>query len=246
MIEWTHLRENPHIRRIGTLLLCALTACLLSLARFGGLQLPLNAALAAALSPAGGIAVLAGMIIVPAVFVFSGGDAAALNKGPGLMFITLPNVFDSMRGGQILGTVFFVLVALAAMTSSISLTETVVSILMEKFNLKRIPACLLTVVICLLLGMLSVLGYSAWSGVEIIGMQFLDFFDFISNNIMMPIVALLTCILIGWVVKPKYVEEEVLVSQPAFRARLLLSVMLRYVCPICMIIILLTPFVTEI
>ena len=193
-----------------------------------------------------GIAVLAGMIIVPAVFVFSGGDAAALNKGPGLMFITLPNVFDSMRGGQILGTVFFVLVALAAMTSSISLTETVVSILMEKFNLKRIPACLLTVVICLLLGMLSVLGYSAWSGVEIIGMQFLDFFDFISNNIMMPIVALLTCILIGWVVKPKYVEEEVLVSQPAFRARQLLSVMLRYVCPVCMIIILLTPFVTEI
>ena len=94
--------------------------------------------------------------------------------------------------------------------------------------------------------MLSVLGYSAWSSVKVIGMQFLDFFDFISNNIMMPIVALLTCILIGWVVKPKYVEDEVLVSQERFRARTLLSVMLRFVCPVCMIIILLTPFVTDI
>lgn len=193
-----------------------------------------------------GIAVLAGLIIVPAVFVFSGGDASALNAGPSLMFITLPNVFDSMTGGQIVGAVFFILVALAAMTSSISLMETVVSIIMEKFRLKRIPACLITVLICLLLGMLSVLGYSAWSSVKLIGMQFLDFFDFISNNIMMPVVALLTCILIGWVVKPKYVEEEVLVSQKHFRARMLLSVMLRFVCPVCMIIILLTPFITDI
>lgn len=193
-----------------------------------------------------GIAILAGLIIVPAVFVFSGGDASALNAGPSLMFITLPNVFNSMTGGQIVGAVFFILVALAAMTSSISLMETVVSIIMEKFRLKRIPACLITVLICLLLGMLSVLGYSTWSSVKVIGMQFLDFFDFISNNIMMPIVALLTCILIGWVVKPKYVEDEVLVSQERFRARTLLSVMLRFVCPVCMIIILLTPFVTDI
>lgn len=193
-----------------------------------------------------GIAILAGLIIVPAVFVFSGGDASALNAGPSLMFITLPNVFSTMAGGQILGAVFFVLVALAAMTSSISLMETVVSIIMEKFKLRRIPACIITVLVCLLLGMLSVLGYSAWSHIELIGMQFLDFFDFISNNIMMPVVALLTCILIGWVVKPKYVEEEVLASQKHFRARMLLSVTLRYVCPVCMVIILLTPFVTDI
>ncbi len=193
-----------------------------------------------------GIAILAGLIIVPAVFVFSGGDASALNAGPSLMFITLPNVFSTMAGGQIVGAVFFILVALAAMTSSISLMETVVSIIMEKFKLRRIPACIITVLVCLLLGMLSVLGYSAWSHIELIGMQFLDFFDFISNNIMMPVVALLTCILIGWVVKPKYVEEEVLASQKHFRARMLLSVMLRYVCPVCMVIILLTPFVTDI
>jgi len=193
-----------------------------------------------------GIAVLSGLIIVPAVFVFSGGDPNALNKGPGLMFITLPNVFQSMTGGHIIGTVFFILVTLAAMTSSISLMETVVSIIMEKFHVRRIPACLMTVAACIMLGMLSVLGYSSWSNFTILGQQFLDFFDFISNNIAMPVVALLTCTLIGWVVKPKYVEEEVLISEKKFKGRHLLSVMLRYVCPVCMIIILLTPFVTDI
>lgn len=193
-----------------------------------------------------GIAVLAGMIIVPAVFVFSGGNQEALQAGPSLMFITLPNVFASMKGGQILGTAFFLLVTLAALTSSISLTETVVSIIMEKFNLKRLTACLIAAVICMVLGMLSVLGYSAWSEVKIIGMQFLDFFDFISNNIMMPVVALLTCILIGWVKGTKFVEEEVKESAEKFKAYALLHIMLRYVCPVCMVIILLTPFVTEI
>lgn len=193
-----------------------------------------------------GIAILAGLIIVPAVFVFSGGDKEALQAGPSLMFITLPNVFRTMKGGQIVGTAFFLLVALAALTSSISLTETVVSIIMEKFHKKRMTACLITAAICVAFGMLSVLGYSAWSHVEIIGMQFLDFFDFISNNIMMPIVAFLTCILIGWVKGTKYVEEEVLVSAKKFKAYALLHIMLRYVCPVCMVIILLTPFVTDI
>lgn len=193
-----------------------------------------------------GIAVLAGMIIVPAVFVFSGGDASALNAGPSLMFITLPNVFHSMAGGQLVGAAFFLLVALAALTSAISLAETVVSIIMERFHMKRIAACCITFGICLVLGMLSVLGYSSWSEITIFGMQFLDFFDFISNNLMMPIVALLTCILIGWVAKTSFVEDEVRVSAPKFRSAMLLRIMLRYVCPVCMVIILLTPFVTEI
>ena len=92
-----------------------------------------------------GIAFLAGMMIIPAVFAFSGGDKSALNAGPSLMFITLPNVFESMAGGRAIGTVFFVLVALAALTSSISLMETIVSIIMEKFKLKRIPACLVVI-----------------------------------------------------------------------------------------------------
>ncbi|MCQ2978794.1 MAG: sodium-dependent transporter [Clostridia bacterium] len=189
-----------------------------------------------------GIAFLAGLIIVPAVFAFSGGDAAALNAGPSLMFITLPNVFASMKGGQIIGALFFILVALAALTSSISLFETIVSIVMEKFNLKRLPSVLICTVVLVVLGMTSVLGYSIWSDFTIMGYQFLDFYDFISNNILMPIVALITCILIGYFAKTKFVEDEVLEGEKKFNAKGLYKVMILVICPICMILILLTPF----
>ncbi len=192
------------------------------------------------------IAFLAGLIIVPSVFVFSGGNTDTLKAGPSLMFITLPNVFESMKGGQIIGAVFFVLVALAALTSSISLMETVVSIICEKFKIKRIPCCLIVIVLCVAIGMLSVLGYSIWDTVTIFGYQFLDFFDFISNNIMMPIVAFLTCMLISYVVGTKYIEDEVTLGQQRFKSRALFRVMVKYICPVCMIIILITPFVTTI
>lgn len=192
------------------------------------------------------IAFFAGLIIVPSVFVFSNGDPDALKAGRSLMFITLPNVFDSMAGGQIIGTVFFILVALAALTSSISLMETVVSIICEKFKIKRIPCCLIVIALCVAIGMLSVLGYSVWDTVTIFGYQLLDFFDFISNNIMMPIVAFLTCVIISYVVGTKYIEDEVTLGQKRFKSKALFNVMIKYVCPICMIIILVTPFVTKI
>lgn len=192
-----------------------------------------------------GVAFLAGLIIVPGVFAFSGGDAAALNAGPSLMFITLPKVFASMKGGQIVGAAFFVLVALAALTSSISLFETMVSIIMEKFNLSRFVSCLIGIGFLFILGMTSVLGYGSWSNVTIFGYQFLDFYDFISNNIVMPIVALLTCILIGWFAKTKFVEDEVLLGETRFKAKKLFKVMILVICPICMIAILVTPFVTS-
>ena len=188
------------------------------------------------------IALLAGLIIVPSVFVFSGGDADALNAGPGLMFVTLPKVFDSMRGGHIVGAAFFVLVAFAALTSSVSLFETMVSIVSEKFGANRTASTVINLVIVLVMGMLSVLGYSSWSDVTIFGYQILDFFDFISNNIMMPIVALLTCILIGYIVKPKYIEDETTLNGETFKSKGLYEVMTKVVCPIFMIIILLTPF----
>lgn len=189
-----------------------------------------------------GVAFLAGLIIVPAVFAFSGGDAAALNKGPSLMFITLPNVFASMKGGQFIGSLFFILVALAALTSSISLMETMVDIICEKFNLKRLPGTIIAFLVILVLGMLSVLGYSLWDKVTILNLQILDFFDMISNNVMMPIVALITCILIGYVVKPKFIEEEVLLGEKKFGAKGLFRVMIKYVCPVGMIVILITNF----
>lgn len=190
------------------------------------------------------VAFLAGLIIVPAVFVFSGKDK--LNAGPGLMFITLPKVFDSMPAGQFIGAAFFILVALAALTSSISLMETVTAVVIEKFKLSRVKSCVIVIIFTLIVGMLSVLGYSTWSDVEIFGMQILDFFDFSTNNIMMPILAFLTCIMIGYVVKTKYIEEEVIHGEKKFKSKRLYNVMIKVVCPICMIIILITPFVTKI
>ena len=192
------------------------------------------------------VAFLAGMIIVPAVFIFSNGDSSALKAGPGLMFNTLPKVFASMPAGQYIGAAFFILVSLAALTSSISLMETVTAVVIEKFRLSRVKSCIIVIFITFLIGMLSVLGYSAWSDIKLFGMQILDFFDFITNNIMMPVLAFLTCILIGYVVKTKYIEEEVMLGEKRFRSKLLYNVMIRFICPICMLMILITPFVTEI
>lgn len=188
------------------------------------------------------VAFLAGLIIVPAVFVFSNGDAAALNAGPSLMFITLPNVFASMKGGQFIGALFFILVALAALTSSISLMETMVSIVCEKAKVNRTGGTIVAFAVILGLGSLSVLGYSVWENVTVFGYQILDFFDFISNNVMMPIVSLVTCILIGFVAKTVYIEEEVLLGEDKFKAKGLFRIMVKYVCPVCMIAILVTPF----
>ncbi len=187
-----------------------------------------------------GIAFFAGLMIIPAVFAFSGGDESALGQGPGLMFVTLPKVFDSMAGGSIVGAVFFVLVLLAALTSSISLMETIVSICMDKFKLKRIPACIAVLVFSVLLGLVSTLGYGIWAEVKVIGMQFLDFFDFISNTVIMPIVALITCILIGFVIKPSAVIEEVESGNTKFKSKKLFVVMIKYIAPVFLLVILAT------
>ena len=157
-------------------------------------------------------AFFAGLMIIPAVIAFNGGDPSQVNSGPSLMFISLPMVFDSMKFGTIIGAVFFLLVLFAALTSSIALMETLASVIMDKFKLKRIPATLIIIAICLVVGMLSCLGYGPWESVTIIGMQFLDFFDFISNSVLMPIVAVLTCVLIGHVVGTKVVADEVKVA----------------------------------
>ena len=184
-----------------------------------------------------GVAFLAGLMIIPAVFAFSGGDPAALGQGPGLMFVTLPKVFNIMPAGSIIGAVFFLMVLLAALTSSISLMETIVSIFHDKFNLDRKICCLIVLGICLLLGIPSSLGYSLWAEVKILGMQFLDFFDFISNNILMPLVALATCIFVGFILKPKTVILEVEESGK-FRLKSMFSVVIRFVAPVCILAIL--------
>ena len=184
-----------------------------------------------------GIAFLAGLMIIPAVFAFSGGDPSALNAGPGLMFITLPKVFEAMWGGQVLGAIFFVLVLLAALTSSISLMETVVSVLQDKLKWGRKVTCLAVFVGSVALGLLSIFGYGMWADFKLLGMQMLDFFDFITNSALMPLTAFFTAILVGYVVKPKTVADEVELSGN-FRLKKLFVVMIKYVAPVFLLIIL--------
>ena len=184
-----------------------------------------------------GIAFMAGLMIIPAVFAFSGGDKAALGKGPGLMFVTLPKVFEAMKGGTIVGIVFFVLVLFAALTSSISLMETVVSIVRDKLGWGRKVTCLVVFVGCIILGVPSALGYGAWADITVFGMAFLDFFDFTSNSIIMPIVALLTCIFVGYVLKPKALIEEMEIGGK-FSAKKLFTVVIKYIAPIFIVLIL--------
>ena len=184
-----------------------------------------------------GIAFFAGLMIIPAVFAFSGGDESALGKGPSLMFVTLPKVFETMPGGSVIGAIFFLMVLFAALTSSISLMETIVSIVMDKFGLGRKKACLTVILLSIILGLLSTLGYSIWSEVKIIGFQFLDFFDFISNSVIMPIVALLTCILIGYIIKPQALIEEI-EQGGKFKRKTLFTVVIKYIAPVCIVAIL--------
>ncbi len=185
-----------------------------------------------------GIAFLAGLMVIPAVFSFSGG--ANVNAGPGLMFMTLPKVFGSIAVTNIIGTLFFLLVLFAALTSAISLTETVVSILCDKTGMKRMTSCIATAVIIIALGSLSALGYGALAQVQIIGMAFLDFFDFVSNSVLMPIVAFLTCILIGYIVKPQTVIEEAEAEGASFKGKGLFIFVIKYLAPICIVAILIS------
>jgi len=183
-----------------------------------------------------GVAFFAGLMIVPAVFVFSGGKDMD-QKGAGLMFETLPKIFDTIPGGSVLGAAFFLLVLFAALTSSISLTETVVSFLQDKFKLGRRLSCLIVFLFCMLLGLPSSLGHGVWSHISILGLNFLDFFDFISNSVIMPIVAFLTCIFIGYIIKPKSVVDEVEIGG-TFKRKTLFTVMIKYIAPVCIILIL--------
>ena len=188
-----------------------------------------------------GVAFLAGMMVIPAVFSFSGGDEAALGKGPGLMFVTLPKVFASIPGiaGSIVGALFFLLVLLAALTSSISLMETVVSIFRDKFGWGRKSTCLFVLVLSIILGLPSSLGFGLWKDFSFAGMTILDMFDFFSNSILMPIVALLTCWFIGYVIGPKTLTDEVEISGKFGRKKLFV-IMIRYIALICILLILLT------
>ena len=183
------------------------------------------------------VAFLAGLMIIPSVFVFSGGDEAALGKGPSLMFVTLPKVFESMSFGGVIGAAFFLLVLFAALTSSISLMETNVSIVRDKFGWSRKKSTLIITLYVLILGSIVSLGFGPLSFIKIIGLGLLDFFDFLSNSVLMPIVAILTCVCIGHFIGSKTVEDEVEINGP-FKVKKFYRIMLKWIAPICLVLIL--------
>lgn len=186
------------------------------------------------------IAIMAGLMIIPAVFAFSGGDPGALNAGPALMFITIPKIFASMGLGSVIGILFFVLVLFAALTSSIALTESAVSTAQDELGWGRKQATTIIGLVMVGLGTLSCLGYGPLANVKIIGMQFLDFFDFLTNSVMMPIAAIATCLLISRVVGVEKIEAEVTAEGKPFRRRKIFNFMIRSLCPVFAAIILIS------
>lgn len=186
------------------------------------------------------IAIMAGLMIIPAVFAFSGGDPSALKAGPSLMFITIPKVFDSMGLGTVIGIAFFLLVLFAALTSSIALTESAVSTLQDELHWSRRKSTSIMGVSMVLLGSLSSLGYGPLANVTVLGMQFLDFFDFLTNSVMMPIAAIASCILVSRVIGVDRIADEVMLNGAPFRRRKIFNAMIRFLCPFFAAIILIS------
>lgn len=186
------------------------------------------------------IAIMAGLMIIPAVFAFSGGDPNTLQAGPSLMFITIPKVFASMGLGTAVGILFFVLVLFAAVTSSIALTESAVSTFEDELHWNRKKSTVVIGIIMLALGTLSSLGYGPLDAVKILGMQFLDFFDFLTNSVMMPIAAIATCLLVSRVIGVDRIEEEMTQESGTFRRKKIFVMMIKYLCPVFAAIILIS------
>ena len=191
------------------------------------------------------VALLAGMMIVPMVYVFMGREG--MSGGPGLMFVSLPKVFKAMGGvGGYVGVAFFVMVAFAAVTSAVSIMEAIVSSMMDKFHLSRHLSVILVTVYAIVGGIVVCLGYNKFyfelklpNGSVA---QILDLMDYISNNILMPVVALTTCILIGWVAGPKTIIDEVCYGGRKFGRRGLYIVMIKVIAPILLFVLLLQSF----
>ena len=188
------------------------------------------------------VAFLAGMMIIPAVYTFMGPDG--MSSGPSLMFVSLPKIFNAMGSiGNIVGIAFFVMVAFAALTSSISIMEAIVSSLMDCFHLPRKVATVVTTLITLIGGVIVCLGYNVFyfeltlpNGSPA---QVLDVMDYISNSVLMPIVAIATCIMVGWFIKPKIIIDEVTLGGLKFGREKLYVVMVKYVTPVMLLFLLL-------
>ena len=189
------------------------------------------------------VAFLAGVMVIPTVFVFMGTEGMAAS-GPGLMFEALPKTFSSMGvAGNVVGTLFFAMVLFAALTSSVSILEAVVSSIMDKFTISRTKAVVIETVAALVLGVIVCFGYNLLyfefklpNGSTA---QVLDIMDYVSNNILMPVLAIGTCILIGWVAKPEMIISEATKNGEKFERKTLFIVMVKFVAPLLLLLLLL-------
>jgi len=188
------------------------------------------------------VAFLAGLMIIPAVYTFMGHDGLSAS-GPTLMFKSLPKVFDAMGGiGTFVGIAFFLMVAFAALTSSVSLLEAIVSSLMDQFKIERKKSVVLVSAVTAVLGIIVCLGYNVFY-FELtlpngsVG-QVLDVMDYVSNYVLMPVVAIATCILVGWVVKPKTIIDEITLDGSTFHRKGLYVVMVKVVTPVMLLLLL--------
>lgn len=187
------------------------------------------------------VAFLAGVMIIPAVFTFMGSEGMEAS-GPSLMFVSLPKVFQAMGGlGNIVGPMFFAMVLFAAITSAVSVMEAVVSSMMDKFKISRMKAVIIETIVALVFGVVVCLGYNhLFFDIKLpngASAQILDILDYISNNCLMPIAAIGTCILIGWIAKPKYVIDEVEKTGCKFSRRWLYIAMIKVIAPALLIIL---------
>jgi NSS family neurotransmitter:Na+ symporter len=188
------------------------------------------------------VAVLSGFMIIPVVVMFAaktGAGRPAIDAGPGLMFVTLPRVFESLgTAGHWIGLVFFVLVLFAALTSSISMTEACVAAVCDLFRIGRSFSTALVAFWAVAAGSVSAFGYGRWKGFQPFGMPALEFFDFTMNSVLMPVVAALTCVFVGWIFTPKRIVEECLGSGRERLVRPFYVAMVKYFAPVLVLAIL--------
>lgn len=193
------------------------------------------------------IALLAGLIVIPTVFAFNGTEGLA-SSGPGLMFVSLPEIFKQMGIiGHIVGALFFVLVLFAALTSSISIMEAIVSSVMDRFKITRIKAAVAVILFGIIVGAIVCMGYNIlyfeYTLPNGATAQILDILDYISNSLMLPVVALLTCVLV-WICGTRSITEEIEIglNGKKFGRKKLYEIMIKYVTPILLVLILLQSF----
>lgn len=187
-----------------------------------------------------GVALLAGMMIIPAIYVFSGVEGMA--QGPSLMFVSLPKVFHTMgTAGTVLGAAFFLMIIFAALTSCVSIMETLVSTCMAIFHASRKTVSLVITLISAASAVIICMGYNVFyfemalpNGATA---QLLDVVDYASNSFLMPLISFFTCIFVGWIIKPRWIEEEMEVNGAKFTRKKLFAFMIRWPAPIIMAIL---------